>query len=230
MQLLTAISSTRIGANSLLDLKIDADVLKENAAPEIQTIIDTIAPTIKETLAKPDDDIDAASEASTTWSFTRKLFVPEFYCQQAENSVGGDSAVFVVTLFPLIPLARIDRSALQSVSDTIASNSSAKVIDGLEFLLATMMSDFPAEVLLQRTQILRNVHQCCLRKNVKVASAAIDALILLVRRLWVRVQVLIGRLHIQSDYSALLVSKLGDCRPTGDEPLVDARCSDGNNR
>ncbi|XP_062593037.1 rotatin-like isoform X3 [Saccostrea cucullata] len=76
--------------------------------------------------------------------------------QQRENN-DGTSSTFLVTTFPWLALTPTDRHVIQSTNSSLQSRESHLLASSCEFLSDVVFQDFPAEIFLQRPNIVRNL-------------------------------------------------------------------------
>ncbi|XP_046578265.1 LOW QUALITY PROTEIN: rotatin-like [Haliotis rubra] len=69
----------------------------------------------------------------------------------------GGSAGLRVTVFPWLPLTPTDQHVLQSTNSSLQSKDVSMLMSAYEFLSDVVLQDFPAEIFLQRPQIVKSL-------------------------------------------------------------------------
>ncbi|XP_052274853.1 rotatin-like isoform X2 [Dreissena polymorpha] len=73
-------------------------------------------------------------------------------------NVGTDcSSCFRMTIFPWLPLTPTDRHVISSTNSSLQSREGAMLVSTCEFLSDVVFQDFPAEIFLQRPNIIKNL-------------------------------------------------------------------------
>lgn len=78
-------------------------------------------------------------------------------CQQPRDHVADGSSCFRMTIFPWLALTPTDRHVILSTNSSLQSREPAMLVSMCEFLSDVVFQDFPAEIFLQRTSIIKNL-------------------------------------------------------------------------
>ncbi|XP_071091563.1 rotatin-like [Haliotis cracherodii] len=89
-------------------------------------------------------------------SYFRSLPEEEMDPPLAKYEPGG-SAGLRVTVFPWLPLTPTDRHVLQSTNSSLQSKDVSMLMSACEFLSDVVLQDFPAEIFLQRPEIVKSL-------------------------------------------------------------------------
>ncbi|XP_060587035.1 rotatin-like, partial [Ruditapes philippinarum] len=84
--------------------------------------------------------------------------IPLEHQQQINVEVATDgSACFKMTIFPWLPLTPTDRHVIVSTNSSLQSREASMLVSTCEFLSDVVFQDFPAEIFLQRPNIIKNL-------------------------------------------------------------------------
>ncbi|XP_078335545.1 rotatin-like [Crassostrea virginica] len=123
-----------------------------DSAPEIAPSITTVSSVPSQDLMEQPHII--TGRENSDGYFKDKVHLLQ---EQQRDTSDGISSTFLTTTFPWLALTSTDRHVIQSTNSSLQSRESHLLASSCEFLSDVVFHDFPAEIFLQRPNIIRNL-------------------------------------------------------------------------